>query len=154
MSPRKIRFAAALLIAMAMLAETGYALAAGKSSVKPRPGNYAGFAGVFNLGFKVPAKGEKVTDLTTNYEGTVNCGPPGENATQVHFPTLAVLKGSFHGSTSITYPSGISPHYSISGSFSTPTRAGGTINVHFDFPHNALPPCDETEQFSAARATK
>jgi hypothetical protein len=154
MKPRKIRLAAALLIATAMLAETGYALAAGKAAVTPKPGNYAGFAGTFDLGLKVIAKGMRITDLSTRYEATVNCGPPAENPPLVHFPALAVVKGSFHGSTTEIDPSGINPQYSIRGTFSTPTRAGGTISVHFDFPHNALPPCDETVQFSVARATK
>jgi hypothetical protein len=151
---RKTRFALALLIAVAMLAETGYALGAGKATVTPRPGNYAGFVGTFDLGFKVGANGTKITDMSTHFEATTNCGPPAENPPLVHFPALAVLKGSFHGSTTVSYGGGISPHYSIRGTFSTPTHAGGTVNVHFDYPHNALPPCDETVPFSVTRATK
>ena len=108
----------------------------------------------FDLGFKVTAKGTKITDMSTHFEATVNCGPPAENPPLVHFPTLAVVKGSFHGSTSVTYGGGINPQYSIRGTFSTPTHAGGTISVHFDFPHNALPPCNETASISVTRATK
>jgi hypothetical protein len=151
---RKIRFVAALLIATAALAETGYALAAGKAAVTPKPGNYAGFAGTFDLGFKVTAKGTKITDMSTHFEATANCGPPAENPPLVHFPALAVVKGSFHGSTGVTDPSGTSPQYSIRGTFSSPTRAGGTISVHFDYLHNALPPCNETVPFSVTRATR
>lgn len=154
MQSRKIRLAAALLIATAVLVETGYAFGAGKAAVTPKPGNYAGIAGTFDLGFKVPAKSMKITDMSTRYEATVNCGPPAENPPLVHFPTLAVIKGRFHGSTTLIVPSGINPQYSISGAFSTPKHAGGTISVHFDFPHNALPPCNEKVQFSVTRATK
>lgn len=154
MGPRKIRFAAALLITAAMLGEAAYALAAGKAGVMPKTGNYAGFAGASDIGFKVSANGKKITDMSTHFEATVNCGPPAENPPLVHFPALAVVKGSFHGSTSVTYGGGISPQYSIRGTFSTPAHAGGTISVHFDFPHNALPPCNETASFSVTRATK
>ncbi|MGA9284377.1 MAG: hypothetical protein WBV85_02950 [Solirubrobacteraceae bacterium] len=154
MRPGKMRFAAALLVAAAMLGETAYALAAGKAAVVPKTGNYAGFAGASDIGFKVTAKGTKIVDLSTHFEATVNCGPPAENPPLVHFPSLAVVKGSFHGSTSVTYGGGINPQYSIRGTFSSSTRAGGTISVHFDFPHNALPPCNETSQISLTRATK
>jgi hypothetical protein len=154
MRPKKIRVVAALLIAAAMLGETGYALAAGKAAATPKTGNYAGSAGASDIGFEVTAKGTKITDLSTHFEATVNCGPPAENPPLVHFPTLAVVKGSFHGSTSVSYGGGINPQYSIRGTFSSPTHAGGTISVHFDFPHNALPPCDETAPISVTRATK
>jgi hypothetical protein len=45
--------------------------------------------------------------------------------------------------------SGINPRYKIKGEFNTPTHAEGTINVFFTYPHNALPPCNETDSFSA-----
>ena len=35
------------------------------------------------------------------------------------------------------------------GEFKTPTHAEGTINVFFTYPHNALPPCNETDPFAA-----
>ena len=37
----------------------------------------------------------------------------------------------------------------LKGGFNTPTHAEGTINVFFTYPHNALPPCNETDPFSA-----
>jgi hypothetical protein len=149
----KTGFAAALLVVAATFG-AAYALAAGKAAVTPKTGNYAGSAGASDLGFKVTAKGTKITDLSTHFEATVNCGPPAENPPLVHFPTLAVVKGRFHGSTSISYGSGITPQYSIRGDFRSPTQAGGTISIHFDFPHNALPPCNETASISVTRATK
>jgi hypothetical protein len=149
----KTGFAAALLTVVATFG-TGYALAAGKSDAKPQDGKWAGSVGPFELGFKVIDNGKKVTDLSTRFEGTVNCGPPADTPPLVHFPTMAVVKGKFHGTTAITYPSGISPNYSVSGTFSSPTQAGGTMNVHFSFPHNALPPCDDTSPVVATRASK
>jgi hypothetical protein len=155
MKLRETCLAAALLLvaAVAIAGETGDAMAAGKP-VTPKTGNWAGFAGTFEIGFKVAAGGTRITGLATRYEATSECGPPAENPPLVHFPALAVVKGKFHGSTSISYGSGISPRYTISGSFSSPTHAGGTIKVSFDFPHNALPPCDETAPISVTRATK
>jgi hypothetical protein len=67
---------------------------------------------------------------------------------------MAVVKGKFHGTTAIPYSSGISPNYSVSGAFGSPTHAGGSMSVHFSFRHNALPPCDDTSPIVAGRATK
>ncbi len=47
--------------------------------------------------------------------------------------------------------SGINPRYTLKGEFNAPTHAEGTINVFFTYPHNALPPCNETDKFSAMR---
>ena len=130
------------------IAVAGGGVAVAKSSVKPRPGTYAGDVGAFTLSFKISPNGEKLTALRTDFQGTVNCGPPDDNPLFFDFPTLAITGGHFDGET-VVNNSGINPRYRIKGEFNTPTHAEGTINVFFTYPHNALPPCDETDPFSA-----
>ena len=139
-------FAAMLLAAMVAVLGGGVAMA--KSAVKPRPGSYSGDVGVFTLSFKVSPNGEKLTGMRTDFQGTVNCGPPDDESPFFDFPTLAIASGDFDGET-VMNNSGINPRYTIKGEFNTPTHAEGTINVFFTFPHNALPPCNETDKFSA-----
>jgi hypothetical protein len=43
------------------------------------------------------------------------------------------------------------PHFSISGAFSTSTRAAGKFHEHLTTPHNFAPPCNESRTFSVAR---
>lgn len=138
---------AAMLLA-AMVAVLGGGVAVAKSAVKPRSGSYSGDVGVFTLSFKVLPNGEKLTGLRTDFQGTVNCGPPDDEPLFFDFPTLAIRNGGFDGET-VMNNSGINPRYTIKGEFNTPTHAEGTINVSFTFPHNALPPCNETDKFSA-----
>ena len=122
------------------------------SAVKPDPGSYLGSAGAgFPVSFKVGDGGTEITGLRTDFEGTVNCGPGSNNPPYFDFPTLRLLDGSFTGHTSVLWASGISPSYTIKGTFGSPTRATGTIHVYFTYPHNALPPCEETDAFSVAK---
>jgi hypothetical protein len=125
-------------------------VAIAKSTVKPRPGSYSGDVGAFTLSFKVSPNGEKLTGLRTDFQGTVNCGPPDDEPVFFDFPTLAIASGHFDGDT-IMNNSDINPRYTLKGEFNTPTHAEGTINVFFTYPHNALPPCNETDKFSAMR---
>jgi hypothetical protein len=143
------RILAATLLAVA-ISITGGGVAAAKSLVRPRPGAYSGDVGVFTLSFKVSPNGEKLTGLRTDFQGTVNCGPPAEEPIFFDFPTLAIASGRFDGET-VMDNSGINPRYTLKGEFNTPTHAEGTINVFFTYPHNALPPCNETDKFSAMR---
>ncbi len=138
----------AVTLLAAMVAVLGGGMAVAKSIVKPRPGSYSGDVGVFTLSFKVSPNGEKLTGLRTDFQGTVNCGPPDDEPLFFDFPTLAIASGDFDGET-VMNNSGINPRYTIKGEFNTPTHAEGTINVFFTFPHNALPPCNETDKFSA-----
>jgi hypothetical protein len=143
------RILAAALLAVIIAAVSG-GVAVAKSPVKPSPGAYSGDVGVFTLSFKVSPNGEKLTGLRTDFQGTVNCGPPDDEPVFFDFPALAIASGRFDGETVINN-SGINPRYTIKGEFNTPTHAEGTINVFFTFPHNALPPCNETDKFSATR---
>jgi hypothetical protein len=123
-------------------------VAIAKSPIKPSPGAYSGDVGAFTLSFKISPNGEKLTGLKTDFQGTVNCGPPDDEPVFFDFPTLAIASGRFDGETVINN-SGINPRYTLKGEFNTPTHAEGTINVFFTYPHNALPPCNETDKFSA-----
>ncbi len=144
-----LRVLATTLLAVT-IAAVGGGVAAAKSPVKPRPGDYSGDVGAFTLSFKVSPNGEKLTGLRTDFQGTVNCGPPDDEPLFFDFPTLAIASGRFDGET-VMNNSGINPRYTIKGEFNTPTHAEGTINVFFTYPHNALPPCNETDKFSATR---
>lgn len=135
-----------ILLAATMVAGGG-GMAMAKSSFKPRPGTYAGDVGAFTLSFKVSANGEKLTALRTDFQGTVNCGPPDDEPLFFDFPTMTIASAHFDGETAMNN-SGINPRYKIKGEFNTPTHAEGTINVFFTYPHNALPPCNETDSFS------
>jgi hypothetical protein len=120
---------------------------------KPDPGRYTGNIGAgFPVHFVVSSSGKTITGLTTDFEGTVNCGPPADDPPYFHFPTLTIDDGAFKGTTVEDAGSDIAPVYTIKGHFTTPGRAEGTIHVSFSFPHNALPPCNETDSFSAKRA--
>jgi hypothetical protein len=143
------RILAAALLAVT-IAAVGGGVATAKSPVKPRPGAYSGDVGAFTLSFKVSPNGEKLTGLRTDFQGTVNCGPPDDEPLFFDFPTLAIASGRFDGET-VMNNSGINPRYTLKGEFNTPTHAEGTINVFFTYPHNALPPCNETDKFSAMR---
>jgi hypothetical protein len=122
------------------------------AAVKPDAGSYSGSAGAgFPVSFKVGDGGKEITRLRTDFEGTVNCGPASDNPPYFDFPTLSILDDSFKGQTSVLWGSGINPSYTIKGTFSSPTRANGTIHVYFTYPHNALPPCEETDSFSVAK---
>lgn len=140
---------AAMLLAAAIAVLCG-GVAVAKSPVKPRPGAYSGDVGAFTLSFKVTPNGEKLAGLRTDFQGTVNCGPPDDEPLFFDFPTLAIASGRFDGET-VMNNSGINPRYTLKGEFNTPTHAEGTINVFFTYPHNALPPCNETDKFSAMR---
>jgi hypothetical protein len=133
----------------AAIAAVGCSVAAAKPAAKPKPGGYSGDVGAFTLSFTVSPNGEKLTALRTDFQGTVNCGPPDDNALFFDFPKLAISSGRFDGEKTTNSNSEISPRYTIKGRFNTPTHAEGTINVFFTYPHNALPPCDETDPFSA-----
>ncbi len=123
------------------------------SAVRPDVGSYAGSAGAgFPVSFKVGEGGKDLTGLRTDFEGTVNCGPGANNPPYFEFPRLAILDGRFSGHTTVLWASGITPSYTIKGTFSSPTHAAGTIHVYFAYPHDALPPCEETDAFSVARA--
>jgi hypothetical protein len=142
-----LRILTPVLLAMTVAA-LGGGVAMAKPEAKPRPGSYSGNVGVFTLSFKVSPNSEKLTGLKTDFQGTINCGPPDDEPLFFDFPTLAIASGRFDGET-VVNNSGINPRYTIKGEFNTPTHAEGTINVFFSYPHNALPPCNETDPFSA-----
>jgi hypothetical protein len=120
------------------------------AELTPETGTYKGSAGVgFPLSFAVAAHGSEIVHLRTDFEGTVNCGPPSDTPSYFTFPALTIRRDHFEGETSVTNPSGISPRYTIKGDFASASEVGGQIRVQFSFPHNALPPCDETDRFSA-----
>ncbi len=65
---------------------------------------------------------------------------------------LAVRDGDFTGSTSLNPPSHIVDYFSISGKFTTPTRASGTVHEHFTV--TSLPPCHASDTFTVTRTGK
>jgi hypothetical protein len=144
--------AAPLLVALlcASLISAAHAEPARTASATPKPGRYTGFVGPFSLSFKVSAGGRQITDLVTGYDPGAECSVP-TNGQSERFPALSVRKGSFTGSTTLAPPSGIEQFFSIKGSFSSSTRAAGTMHGHFSIPHNALPPCSNTSTFTAQR---
>ena len=142
------------LVAVALVAGTVSAGAAPAhiASVTPKPGRYSGSAGLFTLSFTVSAGGKQITHLVTDYNPAADCSVPTSIQSEV-FPTLAVHRGSFTGSTTLG-SSGSAQFFSIRGSFSTPAKAAGTIHGHFSIPHNALPPCSNTTAFTVQRVGK
>jgi hypothetical protein len=147
-------FVALALVAAALVAGTVSAGAAPahSASVTPKPGRYSGSAGLFTLSFTVSAGGKQIAHLTTDYNPAADCSVPTSIQSEA-FPTLAVRRGSFTGSTTLG-SSGSAQFFSIRGSFSTPTKAAGTIHGHFSIPHNALPPCSNTTAFTVQRVGK
>jgi hypothetical protein len=142
-----------VLLAVALHVGDAHATAAkAASDATPEPGSYAGFVGPFNIDFKVSRDRKTITDLHTNYQATVGCGPPSDTPVTTRFPKLELDKGHFSGSVTRAPGSEIPMHYSIRGNFSTTEKAQGSVTVHFTFPHNALPPCNSTDSFSVARA--
>jgi hypothetical protein len=118
----------------------------------PRSGRYAGFVGgVFSISFRVA--NTKITHLVTNFEATTCSGlAPAESSPSFGFPTLAIENGHFAGSRTVNYRSGISPHFTLSGSFSTPKRAAGTLHEHIALPPNfGAPSCTVSYAFSVTR---
>lgn len=158
--PKAVRRLAALWIAalaviLPSIACTSVASArsasVAKATVKPEPGHYSGFVGPFTIGFEVPAGGQKITHLVTTFNGATLCSVP-TSAISIGFPTLAVRDGGFTGSTSLNPPSHIVDYFSISGKFTTPTRASGTVHEHFTV--TSLPPCHASDAFAVTRAGK
>ena len=135
--------AAATVLLAPALSASGHATA-----VTPRPGRYAGSAGPFTLSFKVAAGAREITHLVTMYNPAADCGIA-TNDEHEGFPTLAVRKGRFTGTTVLRPPSGIPVFFSIEGSFSTPTRAAGT--VHGRLTVVSLPTCSDHVSFTAQR---
>jgi hypothetical protein len=122
-------------------------LAGALSTAKPDPGSYSGKVGVFPLHFSVSANGKTILGLKTDSEATIDCGSPGLSPPYFTFGPLAINGDSFHGTTKS--PDGSS--YTITGTFDSATKASGKMNVIFKFRKNALPPCNETDQFAAKR---
>jgi hypothetical protein len=123
-------------------------------AVRPRAGRYAGVVESFNISFTVP-KG-KITHLVSNFEATTCSGlAPAEPSPSFRLPTLKIRKGRFAGSRTFAYPTGIRPHFTLSGHFSTPTRAKGTLHEHLTVPPNfGAPSCTVSSAFSVARTGK
>ncbi len=69
------------MVAAAALALVAGAAAA-RSALKPEAGSYSGSAGAgFPVRFTVSGNGRAISGLRTDFEGTVNCGPPAANPT-------------------------------------------------------------------------
>lgn len=144
------------LAALTLTGTTAAAVAAreartAKAPVTPKPGRYSGTAGPFTLSFKVTADSKKITHLVTMYNPAADCGIP-TNGQSEGFPALAIRKGRFTGSTVLSPPSGTEVSFSIQGSFSTPTRAAGTIHGHLTV--TSLPPCNDHVSFIVQRIGK
>ena len=64
---------------------------------------------------------------------------------------MAISNDSFHGAIVENASSEIPQSYTIKGTFVSATKVTGTIHVSFSYPHHALPPCNETDDFTAKR---
>ena len=140
-----------MLLAAAALALACAGIAGARSAVKPEPGEYSGSAGAgFPVHFSVG--GDRISGLRTDFEATVDCGPPAGDPPYFTFPAMTISGDDFHGSTVQHVSSGYSPSFTIKGTFETATKVTGTIHASFTYLHNALPPCNETDKFSATRS--
>jgi hypothetical protein len=139
------------LVAVAVCALLLAAPVAASLLAAPDSGKFTGTAGAgFHITFTVK-DGKTITSLRTDFEATIDCGPPAEPAPYFTFPAIEVSGGDFHGSTTVVNAGGTSPTFTIKGSFTSATKASGTIHESFSYPKNALPPCSETDTFKAER---
>jgi hypothetical protein len=145
--------ALALALGTGALAADAASAAPHKTPVTPKPGRYSGFVGPFSISFRVSSNSKQITSLASTFNPAADCGVPTNLETE-RFPKLAIRKGAFTGSDVFNPPSQILVFFWIHGSFSTKTRAGGTMHGHFSLPHNALPPCSVSTSFTASRVGK
>lgn len=138
---------AATVVSAAILAASAWA-------ATPKDGHYSGFVDPYTITFVV-AKG-KITQLRTDFEATTCEGlAPSSLVHYFEFPALAIRKGRFTGSTTLHYASGLDPNFSLSGHFSSPTRAAGMFHEHIAVPASwGVPSCTISEPFSVSRAAK
>jgi hypothetical protein len=125
--------------------------ASGAWALTAASGRYAGTVGTFSITFKV--ENGRISHLVSNFEATTCSGlAPAEPSPYFSFPALAIKSGYFTGSTTIHDASGLSPQFTIRGSFTTPTRATGTLHEHISVPAGfGAPSCTESSKFSAKR---
>jgi hypothetical protein len=142
------RFAVGVSAAIAVSAAI---LAAAAWAATPKDGHYSGFVDPYTISFVVGHG--KITELRTDFEATTCSGlAPSSLVHYFEFPALAIRNGRFTGSTTLHYASGLDPHFSLSGSFSSPTRAAGTFHEHIAVPASwGVPSCTISEAFSASR---
>jgi hypothetical protein len=117
----------------------------------PEAGRYSGSVDPFKLSFVV--KNGKITDLVTDFEATTCAGlAAAQPSPSFGFPVLAIENGHFAGSETLHYRSGLDPHFTITGTFRTPTRAGGRLHEHISVPAGfGAPSCTLSQPFSVTR---
>jgi len=128
--------------------------AAPAQAVTPKDGHYAGFVDPFNISFTV-ANG-RISHFVTNFQATTCAGlAPDSTSTSFEFPSVKIQNGRFSDSKTLHYRSGLDPHFTITGRFSKPTRAAGTLHEHIPVPANfGVPSCTLSQPFSVTLASK
>jgi hypothetical protein len=137
----------ALLAAFACVAVS---VAAGSSSSAPRPGTYAGTAGVDLVQLTVPTGGKKISNFTTTFNLAVLCGIPSSTAHE-SFPAMTIANRHFSGSLAINH-GGTVENLAVQGKFVSATKVTGKLSGHFTI--KSLPPCHGSSTFSASRKAK
>jgi hypothetical protein len=140
-------------LAVAVVAVVAIA-AAPAWAVTPKDGHYAGFVDPFKIGFTV-ANG-KISHFVTDFEATTCPGlAPSSTSSSFEFPSVKIRNGRFSDSKTLHYRSGLDPHFTITGRFSKPTRAAGTLHEHIAVPANfGAPSCTLSQPFSVTRVSK
>lgn len=117
-------------------------------ALTPKNGHYAGFVDPFTISFTV-ANG-KISHFVTDFEATTCSGlAPDSTSMSFQFPSVRIRNGRFSDSTTLHFRSGLDPHFTLSGSFSTRTRAAGTLHEHIAVPANfGAPSCTLSQPFS------
>ncbi len=147
-SARRLAAAWALTVAVVAVA------AAPAWAVTPKDGHYAGFVDPFKISFTV-AKG-RISHFVTDFEATTCPGlAPSSTSSFFQFPSVKIRKGRFSDSKTLHYKSGLDPHLTITGRFTKPTHAAGTLHEHIAVPANfGAPSCTLSQPFSVTRVSK
>ncbi len=154
MSVRLSPFARRLALPWALAVAVIAIAAASAWALTPKDGHYSGFVDPFKIGFTV-ANG-KISHFVTDFEATTCSGlAPSSTSSSFEFPSVKILNGRFSDSKTLHYKSGLDPHFTITGRFSTPTRAAGTLHEHIAVPANfGAPSCTLSQPFEVTRVSK
>ena len=81
--------------------------------------------------------------------------PPDSTRSSFKFPSVKAHHGRFSDSKTLHDRSGLDPHFTITGRFSSPTRAAGTLHEHIPVPANfGAPSCTLSQPFSVTLVRK
>lgn len=123
-------------------------------AVTPKDGHYTGFVDPFTISFTV--ENGTISHFVTDFEATSCPGlAPDTTKTSFEFPSVKILNGRFSDAKTLHDKSGLDPHFTITGSFTKPTRAAGKLHEHIAVPKSfGAPSCTLSQPFSATLASK